>query len=417
MGENTLLIVGAQLVDPVAGTTTAGDLHIAGETLTAQPKETAANVLDGSGLFAVPGLIDMHVHMASDPFGITASRWSEMTPTTQTLSAVDNLAAALAAGVTTVRDLGAKGMLAYWIRAAWQRGLFVGARPVVAGPVITSIGGHASWEGVESDGRHSIGALVRRNVANGSDVIKLMMGSAARSVELRADEVAEAVEEAHWHGVPVAVHANFSARSIDVAVASGCDTLEHGFAISAQTAALMAERDVALCPTTTALQSIVDDAPAWRRRTGAALVERAQQALPSARASFELAIAAGVKIVAGTDAGVTAVGFTSLPKELQTMVRWGMTPQQALVAATADAATALRRPCLGSLRDGASADVVLARSNPLVDIAAIVNPVGVVQQGRVVLLEDRTRLTGPDGLLPPGRILPGSPQHPQSEPA
>lgn len=408
MSGTELAITGATIVDPAAGTTSLHNLYICGDRFVEPPSEPARAhaTLDGVGLYAIPGLIDMHVHMTSDPFGRTASSWAEMTPTTMTLSAVDNLSTALRHGITTVRDLGARAELGYAVRAAWRRGLFVGARPVVAGPVITSIGGHGSWEGVESEGIGSIATLVRRNVAKGSEVIKLMMGSAARSIELRPQEVAEGVEEAHWQGVPVAIHANFSERSIDTAVSAGCDTLEHGFAISAETAAKMAAQGTALCATTVALQSIVDHADTWRRRTGPALADRAVRQLPAAREGFERAIAAGVALVAGTDAGVTTVGFDSLARELETMVRWGATAQQALAAATIQAATALRRDDLGRLGAGAVADVVLLRANPLVDVGAVAQVEAVVQDGVVVRIDAPARLSGREVADQPGTVLP-----------
>ena len=171
------------------------DLHIAGGRLIEgpPPPDSIHGRLDASGMFAIPGLIDMHVHMTSDPTGRAVGQWSNLTTTIEVLTAVDNLALALATGVTTVRDLGTRGRLGYDIQAAWVRGSFVGARPVVAGPVITSIGGHGSWLGVESEGMHHIPSLVRKNVADGSRVIKLMMSSAARTIELRPEEVAAAV--------------------------------------------------------------------------------------------------------------------------------------------------------------------------------------------------------------------------------
>ena len=374
----SLSITGCTIVDVAKGATSVGDLHIAGGRLIEgpPPPDSIHGRLDASGMFAIPGLIDMHVHMTSDPTGRAVGQWSNLTTTIEVLTAVDNLALALATGVTTVRDLGTRGRLGYDIQAAWVRGSFVGARPVVAGPVITSIGGHGSWLGVESEGMHHIPSLVRKNVADGSRVIKLMMSSAARTIELRPEEVAAAVAEAHWHEVPVAVHANFSERSIDTAVSAGCDTLEHGFSISADTASLMAEQGTCLCATSVALQSIVDKPGPVKQSARRNLVDRAVAHLPLARSSFERAADAGVTLIAGTDAGVIGVTFDYLPRELATMVRWGAPPVKALQAATCAAARALRRP--------------------------------VVQGGVVRRLESPNRLSGLHGDPPPGQALPGT---------
>lgn len=399
-------ITGCSVVDVAADRVSVSDLHVtAGEIGSASDASPDA-LLDGSGLYAIPGLIDMHVHMTSDPHGRAAPRWSDITATTMTISAIDNLATALKNGVTTVRDLGAPGDLGYTVRAAWRRSLFVGARPVVAGPVITSVRGHGSWMGVVSEGIRDVEALVRHNVANGSEVIKLMMASADRPIELRPEEVAAAIEEAHWQGLPVAVHANFSQRSIDTAVGAGCDTLEHGFQVSSDTAAQMAAQGTALCGTTFVLESIAGSAERWRRLKGTALVERAVAQLASARESFERALDAGVAMLAGTDAGVTSIGFDALPHELATMVRWGATPTQALAAATTEAARALRRPDLGHLDRGAIADIVLLRENPLNDVSAVTKIEAVMQGGVLVRLDSPSRLSGSAATSAPGTLFP-----------
>lgn len=407
MTAANLTITDCTIIAPASGHAAMGSLSVSGGVIVApgslsgdQPR------LDGTDLYAIPGLIDMHVHATSDPSGRTAASQAKMSATTMTLCAVDNLATALRGGITSVRDLGAPKDLGFAIRTAWAGGLFVGARPFVAGPVITAVGGHGNWNGVESDGPSFIGGLVRHNVAKGADVVKLMMRSAARRMELRPEEVAEAVAEAHWLDVPVAVHANFSSRSIDVAVQAGCDTLEHGFAISAATARLMAEKGTALCPTTAALHSIVSDPGTWTRRSGRELVDRALQQFPEARASFERAVGAGVTLIAGTDAGMTGVSFAALAGELRTMVDWGASPGQALAAATSAAARSLRHPELGTLEAGTPADIVLLRADPLSDITACGQVEAVIQAGHLVRLDSPTRLTGGTPSSPPGTVLP-----------
>ncbi|MBM0236165.1 amidohydrolase family protein [Micromonospora sp. ATA32] len=405
MPTTAFTITGCTIVNPDSGIAVPGSLSVSGGLVGTPPGSEQA-ILDGTGLFAIPGLIDMHVHATSDPHGRTASTWSEISTTTMTLSAVDNLATALNNGVTTVRDLGAPRDVGYGIRAAWSRDLFVGARPFVAGPAITAVGGHGSWLGVESEGPASIGALVRRNAASGSDVIKLMMRSAARRMELRPEELREAVAEAHWLDIPVAVHANFSERSIDVAVQAGCDTLEHGFVISDATADAMSKQGTALCSTSVALHSIVEQPQRWIRQGGKELVDRAVQQFPEARRSFERALGAGVTVIAGTDAGVSGVAFDALPRELKTMVEWGATPQQALVAATSAAAQALRHPELGTLQPGTPADIVLLRANPLTDISACAAVEAVIQRGRVIRLDSPSRLYGLEMYPAPGTVLP-----------
>jgi imidazolonepropionase-like amidohydrolase len=402
----SLVISGCATIDPDSGSAVPGSLSVADRSIIAPDAERGPAHLDGTGLFAIPGLIDMHVHATSDVGGRTEPQLSGPTSTSMTLCAVGNLSTALSAGITTVRDLGAPGDLGYSLRASWASDLFVGSRPFVAGPVITAVGGHGSWLGVESEGPSSIGALVRRHAANGSDVIKLMMRSAARRMELRPEELEEAVAEAHWLDIPVAVHANFSERSIDAAVQAGCDTLEHGFAISDGTADAMAKQGTALCSTAVALTSIVERPELLARRGDKELVKRAMQQYPEARRSFERALAAGVPLIAGTDAGVPGVAFDSLPRELATLVEWGASPHQVLVAATSGAARALRHPELGVLTPGSPADIVLLRANPLTDVSAYLEVEAVIQAGRLVRLESPSRLAGEMPIRVPGTVLP-----------
>lgn len=405
--ERNLRIDNVTLIEPADGSRTFGSLVIRGGTICGAPDVGEhLPAVDGRGLFAIPGLIDMHVHATIDHRAVASHTGPAGMSTLRTLLAVANLATALHSGITSVRDLGASGDSAYAIRAAWSRTQFIGAQPFVAGPVITSVGGHGAWLGQESESPETIGPLVRRNIANGSDVIKLMMRSATRRVELRPEELVRAIAEAHWHDIPVAVHANFTERSIDTAVNAGCDTLEHGFSISDSTAAAMHDQHIALCPTTVALQAITEHANEWRRRGAGELVARAAEQLPEARLSFERAVDAGVEIIAGTDAGVTGVGFDSLARELQSLAQWGLSPARVLAAATSAAAEALRHPELGTLAPDTPADVVLLSRDPLIDGTAYSAVEAVVQGGALVRLNSLGRSAGAGVQHAPGMVMP-----------
>lgn len=352
-----------------------------------------AEVIDGSNLYAVPGLIDMHVHATSDPGVRLARLYSAYAtdPGALALLAALNLHRALTAGITTVRDLGAPGDSGFLLRQAWTAGLFVGARPVVSGPVVTAVGGHASWMGLEVSTPADAVRHVRANIGRGAQTIKLAMASAQRPVELSPGDLAAAIDEAHWQGIPVAVHANFSERSIDTAVAAGCDSIEHGYAISQRTAVSMAEQGVALCPTLTTLHTIVENAHTVRRRAGDALVRRAAESMDHARESLARATDAGVTIVAGTDAGVPLVEFDSIPRELELLVSWGLTPARAMAGATTEAARLLRRSDLGNLHFGSRGDVLLLERDPREDVTAWRSLVMVAQDGKVHLLRHSER--------------------------
>lgn len=391
-----LIIENCHVIDPSTLQVEARSIGIDRGLITSVEKlDSDTPSFDGTGLYAIPGLIDMHVHSGSDPYGRLGGQTSAVS---QTLLAVENLGTALHHGITSVRDLGAAGDTSYSIQNAWKRGMFTGARPYVAGPVVTATGGHGSWAGVEVDGPADVRALVRRNLAKGSQVIKLMMRSAERRMELRPDELTAAIQEAHWLDVPVAVHANFSTRSIDAAVDARCDTLEHGYAISEDTASKMASQHTYLCSTTAVLQAITRDPETWMRRGGSTLVDRAVEQFEGAQGSFARARRAGVQLIAGTDAGATGVAFDSLFLELETMVQWGASPGEALAAATSCAAAALRSADLGNLQIDSTADIVLLRRNPLLDISACREVEVVMQAGKMIRIENPSRLQGTDSV-------------------
>lgn len=386
----SIIIKNCSVIEPELGTCVKRDISIADRRFSDHVNpEGRVKIIDGEGLWAIPGLIDMHVHMTSDPFGRMRGKPN---PLATALISADNLATALESGITSVRDLGAAGATGYWAKEAWQRQILVGARPFVAGPVIAATGGHGSWNGVEVDGADAVRNAVRSNTAGGSDVIKLMMRSAERRPELRADELAEGVQEAHSLGLPVAVHANFSQASIEAAVEAGCDTLEHGYALTGAIADQMHERSIALCPTISVLTSIVSHPDEWISKGGRALVERAISQIDTARDSFRRALQQGVTIIAGTDAGASGMGFNSLSQELEVMVEWGATELQVLRAATSDAAKGLRRGDLGTLTVGAIADLVLLRKNPLEDVRAYREIEIVVQSGAVTRVDRPARV-------------------------
>ena len=400
-------IVGCALIDPVTGGVhpnshlTLADGRIERVTRgrpAPAPAPGAGASLDGTGLYAVPGLIDMHVHMSADPQRSAHAPKDRYGTATMALLAARNLRVSLEAGITTVRDLGTPGTVGYEVRRAWTEGLMPMARPLVAGPVITAVGGHGAETGLQTRGAEQMRARVTGKATAGADVVKLVMASAARSVELSPEELGEGVATARLHGLPVAVHANFSERSIRAALLAGCDTVEHGFVMGEETVALMRRTGAALCPTLTALHAVVEHADVFREHAGRDLAEVAVGSLAQAEESFRLALAAGVPIIAGTDAGVPFTAYDALHDELGYLTAWGMSTEAALRSATSGAAAALRRPDLGTLAAGGAADIVLVPDNPLEDLSTLRRPVAVLQRGSCVVMLEPERLS-------PGRDL------------
>jgi imidazolonepropionase-like amidohydrolase len=405
--EHIGAIRGCSLVDPRSGRVRdnvdiSWGLHHIDSVTTGRGTTGDMPYIDGTGLYAVPGLIDMHVHMASDPSGQILGEKGTFGQTTMVLLAAYNLRMALESGVTTVRDLGTPGHVSFDVKRAWEKGILFGARPVVSGPVITAIGGHGAKMGLQSSGPEMVRRHVRQNLDAGADLIKLVMASASRSKELSFEELAAGVDEAHSRGYRVAAHANFSADSIVTALRAGCDTVEHGYILTPHAIGLMRERNASLCPTISALRAVVDHSEVFAERAGEDLAVAALANLSIAEAGFRRAIEAGVRIVAGTDAGVPFNGFDSIHRELAFMVEWGMSPVEALRAATCDAADVLGRTDLGRLAPGMSADALMLSSNPLDDLAALADVRFVLQRGTVAVNREPARIVRPAGVARAG---------------
>lgn len=302
------------------------------------------------------------------------------------IQGAENLRVALAAGITTVRDLGGGPVVPYDLKHAWKARLFAGARPLVAGPMITALGGHGTEQGLgislEVCGAREVRRAVRAAIGAGADVIKVATSGVATRTELTLTELSAAVQEAHWCGVKVASHANFSLRSINNSVAAGCDSIEHGCAADEQALREMSARDVALCPTITMLARVNERSDLYGPTTS--LTDAVQRAWRQHKETVQQAIELGVKIVAGTDAGMPAVGFDSLHEELGWLVRWGMSPLQALRCATSAASDLLGRSDLGDVAPGCRADLVVLADNPLADLSALRDVRAVMLEGRLV---------------------------------
>ncbi|HLY79376.1 MAG TPA: amidohydrolase family protein, partial [Caulobacteraceae bacterium] len=340
-----------------------------------------------------PGLIDLHTHLLLHPYDETP--WNDQVLKEplelRTLRAVGAARATLAAGFTTVRELGTEGAgfadvaLRDAIAMHWIAGprIFASTRAIVASGSYGPEGFDPRWDvpkGAQvADGVDGMRRAVREQIAAGADWIKVYADYARRpgapsTPTFSQDELAAAVDEARSAGLPVAAHAH-TAEGIRRAVLAGVTTIEHGTGATAEVLELMRRRGVALCPTLAAAEAVTRYA-GWRpgQPEPARLVE--------ARAGFARALAAKVLIANGSDAGVFAHGENA--RELELLVAWGMTPRDALRAATATAAAVLGRGRdLGRVAPGAIADLVAFAGDPLAGIAALRHPVLVIKDGRI----------------------------------
>jgi imidazolonepropionase-like amidohydrolase len=360
--------------------------------------------LDLDGRALVPGLIDLHTHLLLHPYDETP--WDEQVLKEalelRTLRASVAARATLAAGFTTIRELGTEGagFADVALRDSIAKGTLSGPRIFAATRAIVATGcyGPAGYEpradlpkgAQEADGADGVRKAVREQIAAGADWIKLYAdyrrrGGEAATPTFSDAELRAAVEEAASAGRRVAVHATTD-EGMRRAVTAGAATIEHGDGASDATLALMKERGAALVPTLAAVESIAlqsgwkpSDAPPPRLARAKDVVRRAH--------------AAGVTIACGSDAGVFAHGQNA--RELELLVEAGLTPAEALRAATATAARLLGRDDLGRIDVGASADLVAVDGDPLAEVAALRKVVLVVKAGVVEV--DRRAAATPTG--------------------
>jgi imidazolonepropionase-like amidohydrolase len=388
------VLKGGKLIDgtgagPVDATIVVKDQRIeAVETRAYGEWPADTEIIDIAGMTILPGLIDTHDHLAMHGYDL-ARRWGIDEPqTTRTLRTAKVLADTLAAGYTTVRD--AAGLDAGFKRAI-DEGLIAGPRLVLSLAIISPIGGigdRVSPSGFSCcvpndpllpDGvvnsLADIRPVVRRVVRAGADVIKCATTGGASSRPghgptdgaFNLDEMQALVEESHALDRRVICHA-LGGRGLRVAVEAGVDSIDHGCYLDQEPELLeiMAQRGIFFVPTF----AVYD----YHRKSPLPHVrERAQHLEEHHAASLRRALAAGVKIAAGTDAG--GHGHPPNAIEIACLVRAGMTPLQALRAATGWAAECIgREQDLGIVAKGKLADLVVVSGDPLADVTILQRP-------------------------------------------
>ncbi len=288
----------------------------------------------------------------------------------------------LDAGFTTVRDLWAKDFTDVALRDAIARGEVAGPRMLVATLAIGSTGGHnEDVEGLSptitvggesgiADGVDGVRKLTRYELKYGADVIKIMAteggsegSNVASETQFTLDEMKAIVDEAHRYGKKVAAHAH-GTDGIKTAIRAGVDSVEHGTLLDDEGVRMLKEKGVFLVPTGAIWEMEEEaeraDAPAWRKEREAGFLRGSQE-------GFRKAVAAGVKIAMGSDASVLPQGENA--KEIVWMAAHGMTPLEAIRAATVNAAELLGwSDRVGSIAPGRYADIIAVRGNPLQDV-------------------------------------------------
>ncbi len=335
-----------------------------------------AKVIDLAGTTLMPGLVEGHSHVLLHAYSETS--WNDQVEheglALRVARATNHLRATLMAGFTTVRDLGTEGAgyADVELKQAVNQGIIPGPRMLVSTRAIVATGTYGpkgfapEWtvpQGAEeADGIDSLTRVVRDQIGRGADWIKLYgdyrWGPHPGShPTFSLEEMKLAVETAKSAGVPVAVHTS-TPEGMRRAILAGAETIEHGNEGTPEIFKLMVEHHVALCPTLTA----------GGGRGGRSGSPTESPAVARRRATFKAALDAGVTILSGSDVGTFAHGDNA--RELEAMVDFGMSPVNALKAATSVAGQVLHLD-IGAIKSGMLADLIAVNGDPTQDISAI----------------------------------------------
>ncbi len=363
-----------------------GRIVAVGPAADVAPRAGGARVVDLVGTL-LPGLIDCHTHVSlSGGLNPVADLKTEGR-TRRTVRALHALTAQRRAGVTTIRDMGGPEGLDLELARGLREGWIEGPRMLAAGEVVCITGGHACFLGIEADGPDAVRAAVRKQLKAGCDLVKVIAtggvitaGVEPGAAQMTPEELRAACEEARKAGRLVAAHAQ-GTEGIRNALVAGVATIEHGFFLDAETIGLMVARGTTLVPTFAAGQAMLEGESAG---VPSFMVEKIKRVKGAHIASFQAALAAGVHVACGTDAGTPLNPHGRIATELELFVRFGATPAQAIAAATGNAARALGRDDVGLLAEGRRADLLWVADDPLEDIHRISRVRGVWMDGRHV---------------------------------
>jgi imidazolonepropionase-like amidohydrolase len=352
-------------------------------------------VIDAMGGSILPGLIDTHVHFMLEYPDVLRGLLTP--PSLRLLQAIPRMRATLEAGVTTVRD--AAGSPA-GLKMAVERGIIAGPRMQVAISLIAQTGGHGDgfypccvdigFFGINfidvpngvADGVEEVRKAVREVLRAGADWIKLATtggvlstADAPTSSQLTLEEIATAVYEAAAQEKRCMAHAQ-GTQGIKNALLAGVVSIEHGIYLTDELIDLMLEKDAYLVPTLVAPLAVIEFSQDHPDLLPPMMAAKAISVIEAHQKSFRRAVEAGIKIAMGTDSGVGRHGENG--RELQLMVENGMTPMQAILASTSEAARLLHlEKNLGTLEVGKLADVIVVEGDVLSNIGKIANPANV----------------------------------------
>jgi len=356
------------------------------------PQGEGVQFVDAGGGTVLPGLIDMHVHVAGElSCEEQAKGFSPRAVTAHMLRVASTLEDVARSGVTSLRDAGFPHHGIFALREGIDHGLCLGPRLFLSGRALAATGGHGARVSVQVDGVTEVRRAVRAESKAGADWIKLMAtggtatpGERVLDVQLTVEEMAAAVDEAHRRGKRVCAHCSCLDGAWAV-VRAGVDSLEHGIVLDDAVVAEMMSQGTWLVPSLKCTE--IEGRSGPESGIPAFVREKAREIYRIQQSSFQRAFKAGVQIAAGTDAGpdYLPLGRESLVLELALMVDLGMPPLAAIESCTRQAARMLGVEAdLGTLEPGKLADLLVVGGDPLADIAALNDVRQVILGGRVL---------------------------------
>jgi len=392
--DRMLDVASGKLVDRPQITVIDGRITIVGHQ--GDAVADGARRVDLPGITLLPGLIDMHVHLTADP-RYSGYNSLEFTDNFWTVVGVANAKKTLEAGFTTVRNVGSANYNDVALKQGIEAGFIPGPRIVPATYAIGATGGHCDATEFPpsvnvptpnvADGPQAIRAVVRKLRKYGAEVIKfcgtggvLSKTDAVGAQQYDLEEMKALVDEAHMLGLKVAVHAH-GTSGIKDALRAGADTIEHASLADAEAFELAKQHGAWF-----SMDIYNDDyilAEGAKNGLFKESLDKERAIGLKQRQTFQAAVKAGVKMIFGTDGGVYPNGDNA--KQFATMVQWGMTPLQAIQAATLNASQALGRAAdVGVIAPGHFGDFVGVAGDPLADVKLLQKPAFVMKGGVVV---------------------------------
>ncbi|QYK05701.1 metal-dependent hydrolase family protein [Shewanella zhangzhouensis] len=353
-----------------------------------------SELIELKGKTLLPGLMDMHVHLGSDAEDNFLESMNYSIPR-QTVKAVKNAKKTLEAGFTTVRDLGDSGYSVIAVRDGINAGEIPGPRIWSAGHALSITGGHCddnfsapemhSVAGGVADGPWAVRAKARENIKYGANTLKICAtggvfskGTKVGVQQYTEDELRAAAEEAHQRGLIIAAHAH-GTGGIKAAIRAGIDSIEHCSFLDDEAIKLAIKNGTYLsCDIYNTEYTLAFGAANGVPEEN---INKEKQVSQAQRDSFRKATKAGARMVFGSDAAIYPHGDNG--KQFATMVQFGMTPLQAIQAATLTSAALLKQQDVGELKPGFLADIIAVDGNPLDNIRLLENVSFVMKDGKV----------------------------------